>query len=669
MPRSRNPSQGMPRDSSDSCGLSPVETPKGKKRARSLDRQVPRKKDPESSNTRCPSSATCRRTASDGARSSESPSHFAEAQGATAAALPPGEGRGFLPSEQGPPEDTKKERLPREAQQSWLRLVLNILLMRIEEPREKASRASKGKGDLPEAAEEPALRKKSHEKRTSRKKHSHRKPIAEEPPGPQTAEAQGREDVPPSLAASSAPHEIALGLICRGGPDSDLPQALPTEGDHAETPDSFGQASGPPLEEDPRKPDQDDVIWQIVELLKKAGDQLEEEQVQIPQPEAVPPRKPTPLPRKKSQEKKSSLKRVLSLKKPASEEPKRVGTATTLGPETRPKRPSFLPLCVSSQRASTSSSLDLEAPEFQEVPSVDGGGSHPSELHTPAAIFQGPEEKPLLDRASESREFRRKILALLQSAEDERGEQEAQAQEAEKAGENPAPAGKVKSQVKKSNLRRAFSLRKHSSKDSKKTEASGTPGSGSLEARPPKKHGFLPMCVSGHRASISSSPESLEFQKTEAAGGAPAGSPGAPFQARSHTPDEGPSPERAWESKEFMIQKLVASLQEVDRDLGRQIRKYPSFKRFFNEFSDASLRKLVATLERQKASLSEEGRSLANRPPPCAFGTLNKFAATRSCTICTLMQSRGEYKGHSYAHFLSRKAEQDITNLDSQSPD
>lgn len=80
-------------------------------------------------------------------------------------------------------------------------------------------------------------------------------------------------------------------------------------------------------------------------------------------------------------------------------------------------------------------------------------------------------------------------------------------QKGEKAGENPAgPAGKVKSQVKKSNLRKAFSLKKHSSKDSKKTEASGTPGSGSLEARPPKRHGFLPMCVGGHRASISSSP-------------------------------------------------------------------------------------------------------------------------------------------------------------------
>ncbi|XP_021077546.1 uncharacterized protein C6orf222 homolog [Mus pahari] len=674
MPRSKNPSQGLPRDSSDLCGLSPVETPKGSrkppgnKRARSLDRQVPRK-DPESSNTRCPSSATCRRTASDGARSSESPAHSAEAQGATAAALPPGEGRRFLPSEQEPPEDTKKERPPREVQQSWLRLVLNLLLMRIEEPREKASRVSKGKGDLPEAAEERALRKKSQEKRTSHKKHTHRKPIAEEPPGPQTAEARGQEDIPPSLAASRAPEEADLGLICRGGPDSDLPQALPTEGCHAETPDSSGQASGLPSEEDPRKPDQDDVIWQIVELLKKAGDQLEEEQVQVPQPEAVPPRRPTPPPRKKSQEKKSSLKRVLSLKKPASEEPKRVGTATTLGPDTRPKRPSFLPLCVSSPRTSTSSSVDLEAPTFHAARSVDGGGSHPSELHTPAAVFQGPEEKPLLDRASESREFRRKILALLQKAEDERGEQQAQVQEAEEARENPAPAGKVKSQVKKSNLRRAFSLRKHGSKDSKRTEASGTAGSGSPEARPPKRHGFLPMCVSGHRASISSSPESLEFQKTEAAGGGPAGSPGAPFQARGHTPDEGPSPERAWQSKEFMIQKLVASLQEVDRDLGRQIQKYPSFKRFFNEFSDASLRKLVATLDRQKASLSEEGQSLANRLPPCAFGTLNKFAANHSCAICTLMQSRGEYKGHSYVHFLSRKAQQDITNLDSQSPD
>ncbi|XP_052020058.1 protein BNIP5 [Apodemus sylvaticus] len=670
MPSSRNPNLGMSRDSSDFRGLSPVETrkgskkPPGNKRARSLDRQAPRK-DPESSNSRRPSSPTCRRTASDGARSSENLSHFAEAQGAAAAAAAPlGEGHRFLPREQGPPEDTKKEKPPREAEQSFWRIVMNLLLMRMEEPREKASRMSKGnRGDLSEATEEPAPRKKSQDKRTSRKKHSHRKPVVGGPPGPQTADTQGQEDMPPSLATSRVPEEGDPGLICRGGPDSDLPQALPTEGGHAETPDSSGQAAGPPAEEDPRKPNEDDVIWQIVELLKKAGDQLEEEQAQVPQPEAVPPQKPTPPPRKKSQEKKSSLKRALSLKKPASEEPKRVGgAATTL--ETRPKRPSFLPLCVSSPRTSTSSSYDLEVPAIHEVPTEYGEGSHPSD-HPPAVVFQGPEEKPLLDRASESREFRRKILALLQNAEEEREEQ----QEAEENRETRAPAGKVKSQGKKSNLRRAFSLRKHSPKDSKRTEALGTPGSGSPEGRPHKRHGFLPMCVSGHRASFSSSPESLEFQKTEAAGGGPAGSPEAPLQARSHTPEEGPSTERAWESKEFMIQRLVASLQEVDSELGRQIRKYPSFRRFFNDFSDTSLRKLVATLDRQKARLSEEGRRLANRPPPCDFVTLNKFAANHSCAICTLMQSRGEYKGHSYAHFLSRKAQQDITKLDSQSPD
>ncbi|EDL96942.1 rCG60946, partial [Rattus norvegicus] len=409
--------------------------------------------------------------------------------------------------------------------------------MRLEEPREKASKMSKGKGNLPEAAEEPALKKKSQEKRAVRKKYSHRKPIAEEPPEPQTAEAKGQEDIPPSVAASLATEETDLGLICR---ESDLPQALPAEGGHAETPGSSGQAAGPPPEEDPRKPDQDDVIWQIVELLKKAGDLLEEEvrrrhqrapaellQLrQVPQPEVIPPQKPTPPPRKKSLEKKSSLKRALSLKKTTSEEPKRVGLATILGPETRPKRPSFLPLCVSGPRTSTSRSYDSEAPTVHEVRSVRGGGSHPSELHPPPAVFQGPEEKPLLDRASESREFRRKILALLQSAEEE--QQQVQVKEAEEAGEHPAPAGKVKSQAKKSNLRRAFSLRKHGSKESKRTEASGTPGSGNLEARPPKRHGFLPMCVGGHRASIPSSPE------------------------------------------ELIIQKLVASLQEVDRELGRQ---------------------------------------------------------------------------------------------------
>nr|XP_042121679.1 protein BNIP5 isoform X3 [Peromyscus maniculatus bairdii] len=695
---------------------SPAETPRvprkppADKRAQSLDRQVP-KKDPESSNSKPPSGPTyrkaLRRAASDGTRASGSPCRFAEAQGAAAPALPLGEESELLPSEPGPPEDTKKEKPPKQAQQSWMSVLLNILLLRVglEEPREKASKKSKGKGEaskLPEAAEEPGLRKKSQEKKSGRKKHSHRKP---EPTGPRNSEAEGQEDTLPSLAPSHT-EEVDLGLIRRGSPDSEVPPALPAEGGCAESSESSAQAAGPPSEEEPPKPDQDELIWKIVELLKEAGDRLEEEvrrqhqrspagllqlrQAQVPQPE-VAPRKPTPSPppRKKSQEKKSSLKRALSLKRLAPEEPKRVGAATALGPETRPKRPSFLPLCISSQRPSTSSIHDSEEPGFQEVLSVDGGGAHPSELHTPADGHGPAAEKPPRDRAWESREFRRKILALLKNAEEQKGEQQAQVQEAEEAGENPAPACKVKSHGKKSNLRRAFSLRKHGSKDSKRTEASGSPGAASPEARPPKRHSFLPMCVSGHRASISSGPEDPEFQKQEAAGGEPAGSPEVPVQARSHTPDEQPLPEGAWESKESVIHKLVEGLQEVDSELGRQIRQYPSFRNFLNEFSDASLRKLVATIDRQKAHesshasfrklvvtadrqkacLSEEDRSLASRPPPCAFGSLNKFAANHSCAICTLMQSRGQYRGHSYAHFLSRKDQQSITSPAGQSPD
>ncbi|XP_036022990.1 protein BNIP5 [Onychomys torridus] len=681
MPRFKNPNPGMSRDSSDFCGLSPVETPRGPrkppkdKRAQSLDRQDP-KKDSESLNSKPPSGSThrkaLRRTASDGARASGSPCHFAETQGAVAPALPLGEESEFLPCEQGPPEDTKKEKAPKQGQQSWMSVLLSVLLLRVglEEPREKASRKSKGKGEMskhPEAAEEPGLRKKSQEKKAGRKKHSHWKPAAEEPTGPRNSEADGQEVIPPSLATSHT-EEADLGLIRRGRPDSGAPQALPAEGGCAGSSENSAQAAGPPSEEDPQKPDQDELIWKIVELLKEAGDRLEEEQVQIPQPE-VAPRKATPPPRKKSQEKRSSLKKALSLKRLAPEEPKRVGAATALGPETRPKRPSFLPLCISSQRPSTSSIHDSEEPGFQEALSVDGVCSHPSELHTTPADGQGPTEKPPRDRAWESREFRRKILALLQNAEEQKGEQPAQVQEAEEAGENPAPACKVKSHGKKSNLRRAFSLRKHGSKDPKRTEALRSPGAASPEARPPKRHSFLPMCVSGHRASISSGPGDLEFQKLKAAGGEPAGSPEVPVQNRSHTPDEQPLPEGAWESKESVIHKLVEGLQEVDSELGRQIRQYPSFRNFFNEFSDASLRKLVATLDRQKTRLSEEDRRLVNRPPPCAFGSLNRFAANHSCAICTLMQSRGQYRGHSYAHFLSRKAQQNITSLAGQSPD
>lgn len=192
------------------------------KRTQSLDRQV--LKDSESANSKNSSGPThrkvLRRTASDETRGSGSPYHFAEAQEAVAAAPPLGEGSEFLPCEQGPLEGPKKERPPKQAQQSWISMFLNILFLRVdlEEPREKASKKSKGKGEtkLPEATEEPAVRKKSQEKRTNRKKPTHKKPAPEEPSGPQNSEAEGRENLLPSIAASHAAEEANLGLICRG---------------------------------------------------------------------------------------------------------------------------------------------------------------------------------------------------------------------------------------------------------------------------------------------------------------------------------------------------------------------------------------------------------------------------------------------------------------------
>lgn len=76
--------------------------------------------------------------------------------------------------------------------------------------------------------------------------------------------------------------------------------------------------------------------------------------------------------------------------------------------------------------------------------------------------------------------------------------QQPQVQEVEVTVETLAPVCRKKSQEKKSSLRRAFSHKKHSSKEPKK--AGTVPEAGTL-----KRPSFLPLCVGGHRSSISSS--------------------------------------------------------------------------------------------------------------------------------------------------------------------
>ncbi|KAM5262669.1 protein BNIP5 [Ctenodactylus gundi] len=557
--------------------------PRGLRRAQSLDRSQAARKDSESSSCQCLSLPTMpgRKAlcwaASDGFRTCHSTTPSTKAPKAAAVVHTPELTRELLPCEQRSPPDIKKDKTQRLPQQGWLKTVLNFLLrVGAEEPREKASKRPRGKEESTEPSEtlgQTALRKIGQ--KTSLKKPGHKKYGAEEPKGTQDQEAGSHEAGLPKMATTSHSEEAHLGPACR----------------------------------------EDAVIQMIVQFLKKIGDQWEEEQFQAPQPTAallIPA-----LPCRRSQVKKSSsFKRTFSLKKPSPEEPRRVDAADMPSPEARPpRRPSFLPLCIGGHRPSISSPDGSRRADVHEAPYAERRGPSPSELAIQTEC-QAPEEELPLDRASESNEFLQKILALLQDTEEQTGEQP-QVQEAEVTVENQAPIYRKKSlERKSSNLKRAFSLKKHNSKEPRKAGAGGTVGAGNPEARPPKRPSFLPLCVGGHRPSVSSS------------------------------------------NGELVIRKLVALLQKVDGDLGKQIRRHPSFQRFLYEFSDSDLRKLVATLHSQEARSADRNRYPTKRLLLLTFGMANKYVDNHSRTICSLMGSGGHYSQPRDAQFPSSEAQQ-----------
>ncbi|XP_070100576.1 protein BNIP5 isoform X2 [Equus caballus] len=622
-------------NASDFRGPSTMEPPQGpRRRAGSLDRTRDPRRDSDTWDCRClslpatPSKRALRRTASEGARRPESPAPAAEAQGATATALSPEESKEFLPREQRSPQDAKKDKAQRWAQQGWLKTLLNIFLRTgLEEPKEKASRRAKGKdgpsqpAETPEAPGELASRKKAHDRKASRKKHGHKKRSAEEARGAPEQEVGGWEAGLPAMAAAVWPEEADLGPARGGGVESDLHWSLCIEGEGAGVSEVSSQDAGLQREEDLAQPDQDACIQMIVEFLKKVGDQWEEEQLQGPKLEAAP-QNPSPALRRKSQRKKSGLKRAFSLKKHGSEEAKRAGAADFFSAESRPpRRPNFLPLCVGGQRPSTSGSFG---------------------------------------------EFTQKITALLQDPEEQEGEKQLQVQQPEVAVENLGLACRKKSQEKKSNFRRAFSQKKYGFKEPKRA---GAAHAASPESRPPKRPSFLPLCVGGQRPSSSSSLdlEDLEFQESSPAEGGPARSSEAPSQARSHKPEGGPQPDGASESKELIVQKLVALLQEAGGQLGEEIGRHPSLKRYSCKLSDSSLRKLAAALGSREAQSTAPHRNLAEGSYQFAFGLANTFAGNNSHTVLSL---RGlHFSCHSYTHFPHGEAPQNIASPEIQSPD
>lgn len=198
-----------------------MEHPRGPKkalsqrRARSLDRVQNPRKDSESRECQSlslPASLSrrvCPRMASDGSRRPESPAQSEEAQGTLGTVLSLEQTTDFLPSEQRPPQDTKKDKAQKRAQQGWLKNVLNFFLRTgPEEAKEKASKRAKGKEGLPQSAEtaepprDPAPRKKVHGKKASRKKHSHKKHVDEDTGGAQDQEAEDQEGALPKTAAA-----------------------------------------------------------------------------------------------------------------------------------------------------------------------------------------------------------------------------------------------------------------------------------------------------------------------------------------------------------------------------------------------------------------------------------------------------------------------------------
>uniref|UniRef100_A0A8C8XUE3 BCL2 interacting protein 5 n=1 Tax=Panthera leo TaxID=9689 RepID=A0A8C8XUE3_PANLE len=612
------------------------------RRTRSLDRsQSPKKVRRCFSMPTTPSRRMLHQAASDGSRCPQSPAQSVEAQDATATAHSLEETREFLPTDQRLPQDTKKEKTQRRGQQGWLKTLMNFLLRTgPEEPKEKASRKAKGKEGLPKPAETPeapgetAPRKKAHDKKASRKKHSHKKHVAEETKGAQDQKAEGQEIGLPKMAAAPRPEEADLGPAPKG---SGLHQSLLIEAGGPAASEVSSQATGHRPEEELRKLDRE--ARRFLSFLPQ--------QLQAPQPEVVV-QIPVSVDRKKFQEKKSSFKRAFSHKKHGSEEAKRAGPADVSSLESRPpKRPSFLPLCVGGHQPSTSSSPGSEEPKVQEVLPTDSGGLSHLELSTPAGS-QGPEEDLQANRFLSS------------------PPQQLRVQEPEVAVENLSPPYRRRSQEKKSSLRKAFSYKRHGPKESRRA---GAAGAASPESRPPKRPSFLPLCVGGHQPSTSNSPdlEDVEFQESSPAEEAPVGSSDAPSQTRSHQPEGGPQPDGVFESKELVIQNLVALLQEVDGQLGEQIRRHPSFKKFFYKVSDSSLRKLAATLHSQKARSTELGRNLTKRPYQLAFGFTNKFASNNSHAVFSLMGLC--YSHASYTHFPYREAQQNITNPESQSPD
>ncbi|XP_004674047.1 PREDICTED: uncharacterized protein C6orf222 homolog [Condylura cristata] len=557
-----------------------------------------------------------------GVRSPESPEQSAETQFPAAATPSMTVSWELLPSEQSTPQDTKKDKAQKRTQQGWMKSLLSFLRLSPEEPKEKADRTKGKEGlpqatDIPEASGQLAYKKKSHDKKASRKKHSYRKPVAEEITVVQDQEAEGQEAGLSKVAVDQGSKEEAnQGPAGRGGDDSHLYQPCHNQCQGAGVSEVAPQGSGHPSEEMSRNTDREAIILTIVELIKKVADYCEKENGR--------------------------------------------GAAEVSNVDSRhPQRPTFLPLPVGCHQHLTTSGSGTEESKIQAARATDGGGQSPLES-PPGPGGQEPEE----DRVSESKDAIIQIIVeFLKNIGDKYEKEGLPVPPPEVAAPNPASSSKKK----KISFKRGFSFKRHGPDDLRKVAAAGA---ASPEPRPPKRSSIRSLCMGGQRSSfsITSDPEPMvpEPQASLPAEGARAGASEATPQPGSCKAEAGPPADGA---QEQIFQKLAAILQEVGEQLRDQIRRNPGLKKYFREILDASLEKLVSNLQSQEASSKKPDRSLERRCP-VPGGLMHTFADNNSRNVISLRDFTGHYpRQHGWGQVPYREAEQNITTPEIQSPD
>ncbi|XP_027732420.1 uncharacterized protein C6orf222 homolog isoform X2 [Vombatus ursinus] len=213
----------------------------------------------------------------------------------------------------------------------------------------------------------------------------------------------------------------------------------------------------------------------------------------------------------------------------------------------------------------------------------------------------------------------------------------------EALAEPPEPTSKKKD--KKSNLKKAFSFKKHGNEEAKKS--SGLDSRSPEAPRRPAKPTFLPLCIS-HRPASLATPDSddeevherlfTEVRTPE--------STGLSSQVGPPPPKEEPPLKRGSESNDIIIQKIVALLKEQGDKYNEKIKEDPNFRAAWDSLSFTSIQTLADVLGNQEENQKEPERSQVER----CYHLTSKFAGNTNHAVHRIMGWRDHSVAHTFGH-------------------